>query len=147
MSLLHLSYAFIGGCFLTLQAALNATLIKATDSGFFVGVVNSFLGGLFLFVLLLLSRGRWPDGMTIQQIPWWAWFAGVMGAIYMTLAIFAVKEIGASMLMALVIAGQMGSALLVDHFAVAGFDHHPLSLLRLVGALLLVAGSVLILNF
>ena len=47
-------------------------------------------------------------------------------------------------LIALVVAGQMAAAITLDHFGAFGLSPHPISVSRLLGAALLIAGVVLI---
>jgi len=53
-------------------------------------------------------------------------------------------RLGAATLLALVVLGQLATALMVDHFGWLGFPQHPLSFVRLAGAALLFGGVVLI---
>ena len=53
-------------------------------------------------------------------------------------------RLGAVALLALVLLGQMATALVVDHYGVVGFPEHAVSLSRLVGLALLIAGVVLV---
>jgi transporter family-2 protein len=53
-------------------------------------------------------------------------------------------RLGAATLLALVVLGQLGTSLVVDHFGWLGFAHHPLTLMRLCGAVLLFGGVLLI---
>ena len=53
-------------------------------------------------------------------------------------------RLGAATLLSLIVLGQLLTSLLVDHFGWIGFPAHPLSLVRLAGAVLLFAGVVLI---
>jgi transporter family-2 protein len=48
--------------------------------------------------------------------------------------------------MAAIIAGQLTTAALLDHFGLFGLRHLPLTPLRLIGMLLLAAGATLIIK-
>jgi transporter family-2 protein len=54
------------------------------------------------------------------------------------------KRLGAATLISVAIAGQITFALLLDHFGLVGFDVRPVSAWRIVGACLLISGTVLI---
>jgi transporter family-2 protein len=49
--------------------------------------------------------------------------------------------------MALLIAGQMGMSLVMDHFGWLGIPAQPISMWRILGAILLFTGVVLIRKF
>ena len=55
-----------------------------------------------------------------------------------------VSRFGAATFFALLIAGQMLGSIVFDHFGVLGVPIHPVSVLRVAGAALLVSGVVLI---
>jgi transporter family-2 protein len=58
--------------------------------------------------------------------------------------ILLLPSLGGATLIALVVAGQMAIAITLDHFGVFGLASHPVSISRLAGAALLIAGVVLI---
>ena len=70
-----------------------------------------------------------------------------MGAFFVTMTIVAVPRLGAMSVMALLIAGQMAMSLVLDHFGWLGIPAQPVSLWRILGAVLLFAGVVLIRKF
>ena len=67
-----------------------------------------------------------------------------MGAYFVTMTIVSVPRLGAMSVMALLIAGQMTMSLVMDHFGWLGIPSQPISPLRVLGALLLFVGVVLI---
>jgi transporter family-2 protein len=77
-------------------------------------------------------------------VPWWAWSGGLFGGIFILLAIMLLPSLGAATLFALVIAGQVLAAVTLDHFGALGLTPHPINMARLAGAVLLIAGVVLI---
>ena len=58
--------------------------------------------------------------------------------------VLVAPKIGAASMIALVIAGQLCVALMLDHFALIGLPGREVGALRIVGAGLLVAGALLI---
>ncbi|MFO1456240.1 MAG: DMT family transporter [Steroidobacteraceae bacterium] len=77
-------------------------------------------------------------------MPLWAWFAGLIGAFYVTIVTIAGPRVGALLVLALTVAGQMVASLLVDHFGVLGFPQQSITLTKLLGAGLLFAGVLLV---
>jgi transporter family-2 protein len=80
----------------------------------------------------------------VANTPWWTWSGGVLGGVFILLMILLLPSLGAATLIALVVAGQMAAAITLDHFGAFGLASHPVSLSRLAGAALLIAGVVLI---
>ena len=61
-----------------------------------------------------------------------------------TAALVTVRELGAGAVTAATVTGQLATSLLIDRLGVLGLESRPLSLERLVGVVLLVAGTVLV---
>jgi len=66
------------------------------------------------------------------------------GAGYVASVTVVGPRLGAMALLALVLIGQMVASLAVDGFGVMGFPQSPVTPSRLLGAVLLVAGALLI---
>jgi transporter family-2 protein len=77
-------------------------------------------------------------------MPWWMWTGGVLGLFVVSTNILAAPRLGAALLVSLAITGQLTTALILDHYGAFGFPLQPISPARGLGALLLVAGVVLI---
>jgi len=68
----------------------------------------------------------------------------VFGAIFISLAILLIPQLGAATFIAVLVAGQMLASLIFDHYGWLGLEQRPIDVLRLIGVCLLVAGVVLI---
>ena len=55
-----------------------------------------------------------------------------------------VQRLGATVLVAVVLIGQMVAALIVDHYGLFGLSESPITIQRVVGVALLIAGVALI---
>ncbi len=77
-------------------------------------------------------------------MPWWALVGGLLGAVYVTVALIAVRTLGASGLTAVVIAGQLAISVVIDRFGLLGIARQHIGVSRIVGLVLLVAGVVLV---
>jgi transporter family-2 protein len=137
--------AALVGAALTVQAGMNATVRVAVGSPVLAAIVNFVVGLAALACVALASGARWTPG-SAAAVPAWAWFGGVLGAIYVAAYVVLVPRLGAVTLIALTIAGQMIAALVVDHFGIIGFPQTPATPARLLGAALLVAGVLLIMR-
>jgi transporter family-2 protein len=108
----------------------------------------SFLAGTIALLVFVLTVGTpVPSLSTLSQIPWWKWTGGLLGACYVTVVILIAPRIGAANMIALIVTAQMISAILFDHFGLLGFPLHPVSLFRVLGALMMIAGVYLILKY
>jgi transporter family-2 protein len=101
-------------------------------------------GWVSIAYLAAALREPWPSLQIIQRSHWISWSGGLFGAIYTGISILLIPRLGAAMVIALIVAGQMIGSLAFDHFGVLGVPVHSLSLSRVVGAAPLVFGVVLI---
>jgi transporter family-2 protein len=69
---------------------------------------------------------------------------GLLGAVYVTVALVAVRTLGAAGLTAVVIAGQLAMSVLIDRLGLLGVARTHIGAERIVGLVLLVAGVVLV---
>ena len=144
-SLLYL-LAFGAGVVLIVQVGVNSTLREAVGNAGVAALISFVIGSAGLLVFLLLTRAPWPDRAQLAAGPAWAWLGGLLGAFYVVSTILVGPRLGAAALLALIVLGQLVTSLLVDHFGWLGFPEHPLTPLRLLGALLLFGGMLLIVH-
>ena len=137
-----LAPAILIGMLLPLQALINASLGKQTTGAVFASLVSFLVGSSALMAWWLLSRPAF-DGAALARVPWWAWTGGLIGAVYVAAATLLIPRMGAAALICLVVFGQVASSLLLDHFGVL-HARQPIDPLRLLGALLVIAGALLV---
>ena len=131
------------GCMIALQAPTNVMLARAGGSPLLAALISFAVGTLALFVAWLLSGNR-PGTSPFASLPWYAWLGGVYGATYVAIAAYAAPRIGLASLITIGIAGQIMMALWLDHHGALGLPQAPISAARAIGALLVVAGVVLV---
>jgi len=140
----HVTAALVGAG-LTIQVGMNATVRGVIGSPLLAAVVNFVVGLAVLAAVAAAAGSRWTPGST-SAVPAWAWFGGVLGAMYVASTTVLGPRLGAAALLALTLAGQMAAALVVDHYGVIGFPQAPVTPVRLLGAALLLAGVLLIMR-
>ncbi len=145
MNAFYIAIAGVAGALLPFQALINAR-IAAQLTGPVIGtLVNFIIGAAATSLALIVMRAPTPSISQITSTPWWAWLGGVMGAFFVLTATLTVHKLGAAGLSAIVIAGQLISALALDHFGLLGASH-GLSPSRIAGAAFLLVGVYLILR-
>ena len=123
------------------QAPVNAALGK------FVGVFESSfisftVGALSLLVVsLVVGQG---SILRIGDAPPNLWIGGLLGAFFVTTALFVVPKIGAAVMIASVITGQMTAALIIDQTGWLGIPKNPIDLYRIGGLACLAVGIKLL---
>lgn len=134
----------VAGLGLTVQVGMNASIRDATGSAGFASLVNFCVGIVALLGFVLLMRTPLPNAQVLGALPAWVWLGGLFGALYVASATVIGPALGGTMLLALTVLGQLSAALIVDHFGWLGFPQHPLTFSRIIGVLLLLAGTWLI---
>jgi bacterial/archaeal transporter family-2 protein len=137
--------ALAAGALLPLQALINARLGHATAGALFASACSFLVGTLALACVLLVTRTALPGADSLLRLPPWVWAGGLLGAAFVLIATLAIPRIGAASLVALVVLGQMAAALALDRFGILQ-QAREVNALRLLGAALVVAGVVLVLE-
>jgi transporter family-2 protein len=131
------------GCLVGMQAPINARLGQVVDK--VQAAAFSFLvGTTVLLAVSVFVRGGLGTLGHIGRAPWWALVGGLLGAIYVTVALVAVRTLGASGLTAVVIAGQLAISVAIDRFGLLGVAKQHIGPARIIGLVLLVAGVALV---
>lgn len=138
-----LTLPFIAGACMPLQAGINGQLARHLTSVMGAALLSFAVGTLALLCVVLAQRDL-PALQTLKGLSWWHWSGGLLGAFFIATAAFAAPRTGAMLFMALVLAGQLFMALLLDHFGWAGFRQAPISAGKIGGLLLVFAGVWLI---
>jgi len=132
---------FCGGIAVAFQPSINGRLAQK------VGIIESScisfaIGTLFLLGGAFLAGKGSFRGLAV--VPWWELTGGILGAFFVTMTIIAVPRIGTTAAMAAVIGAQLITGILLDHFGLFGFKVIPLDGRRLIGIVLLMAGTALV---
>jgi transporter family-2 protein len=136
--------AVAAGASFVMQATVNATL-RASLGSPHQAAFASYLGGTLVMAVVLLVTKQWMPGPgAMQTTPWWSWTGGLWGAVYVVIIILLIRKLGAAPVLALFVLGQVLASLLFDHHGLFGLSRHPIDAPRIVGALLVLAGAILV---
>jgi len=131
----------IGGAAVGIQSPIAGSMgqkVGGTASSFII-----HLSGMIISGVLLYFRG----GERIRNwntLPWYMLGAGVFGVIlYQTINV-TLPRLGSTLMVTLIISGQLLVGVIIDHFGWLGVPVHPVSLSRIVGLLALLGGGYLI---
>lgn len=129
-----------------LQAPINARLSLFAGSPLWASFFSFLTGTIFLVVLAVVTRQPLAiEG--IRQTSPWMWTGGLLGAFFVTTTIFAVPQLGPGLMIALIVTGQMLAALVIDHTGFMLPEAHPMNWGRVIGAVFMIFGVVLIKKF
>lgn len=139
--LLIIIIGLIGGVAVGFQSPIAGAIgqrLGGTASSFIV-----HLSGMILSGLLLILRG----GENIRDwhsLPWYMLGAGIFGVILFQTISVTLPRLGGTMVITLIIVGQLTVGVLTDHFGWFGVTVRPIDATRLIGVVVLFIGGYLI---
>jgi bacterial/archaeal transporter family-2 protein len=136
--------ALLAGACLPTQAGINARLNLWTGDPVLAAMISFAVGTLALIGYSLLLRIPFPDPASASREPWWIWTGGFLGAFFVASTVILAPRLGATSMVALILAGQMAASMACDHYGVLGYSVHPVSAMRIAGVLLVTVGVLLI---
>ena len=133
----------IAGGMIALQAPINSTLGKSVGT-FAAASVSFIVGTIALVLITVLVGGGFGDVGEARHLAWYYLTGGILGAVYVTTALVAVRSLGAGGVVAATIAGQLSLSLVIDQLGILGVDKQPITWERVLGVVLLAIGTLLI---
>jgi bacterial/archaeal transporter family-2 protein len=135
------------GAAVATQIAINAYLGVVTGSALWAANISfavSVIAGVVAIGAAILLGGMPLPNPAVWTAPPWIWLGGLGGATYVLLAILLTHRLGAALLSAAGILGQLATSLLIDHYGWFGVPVHRMSATRLMGIVLLTLGVALL---
>ncbi|WP_300437373.1 DMT family transporter [Zoogloea sp.] len=140
-----MALAALAGAALPIQAAINGQLRSFVGSPVLTSLISFFAGTVVLAAVHFgMQGGSLPSVASVARTSPWMWLGGPLGTLFVLTAIIVTPRIGAASMIALVVAGQLCMALVLDHFGWIGLPGREVGAMRILGAGLLLAGAVLI---
>ena len=141
-------FALLAGLASAVAPGQNATLAKSFARPLLAGVA-SLLVSIATIGMIVLATGQFglPGADRLAEVPWWAWFGGLMSAGLMMAQLFIARKIGAATFLGLIVTAGVITSILLDHFGLVGFKVHPASLWRILGGALMIGGVGLVARF
>ena len=139
--------ALIAGAVLPVQTAVNNKMADSVGSPVLGALVSFAVGTLSILIYSLVSGESFASLTSSKDAPAIAWIGGLLGAFFVTATIILMPRIGVAMTISLIIAGQLITALVMDHFGLLGLEVRQVTPMRIVGVVLVGLGAVLIRKF
>lgn len=133
--------ALTGGL-IAMQPAVNSGLGKVT--GNIAAALVSFVIGTLVLAVIVTLAGQTGGVGEATGAPWYLLLGGVLGAAYVFSALVTVSTIGAGGVAAATITGQLTFSVVLDRIGFLGLEETPITLDRILGIALLLAGTFLI---
>jgi len=132
------------GSLIALQAPINSGLGKVTWT--MPAAAISFLVGTLLLLGIVFVTGEAGSLAEAADVRWYYLLGGLLGAAYVTTVLLTVRTLGAGGVTAATVAGQLTMSVVIDRLGFLGLDETPITLTRVIGVLLLFAGTVLVIR-
>ncbi|AVX88037.1 DMT family transporter [Pseudomonas koreensis] len=136
--------AAFAGAVVPFQSAINSNLARSLGHPLWATLASLLVSVLVLLPVILALRLPLPSLGFISKAPLWMWAGGAFGVCFVALAVMLLPKLGASGFVALALAGQVIASMVLDHFGLFGLVEKQLTASRVLGALLLIGGVVLI---
>ena len=95
-------------------------------------------------VVMLVLRPTPPSAAAMRAAPWWNWIGGPLGALIVLAGAALAPKLGAAAFIAAVVAGQLICSLVLDHFGLMNLPQQGLTTGRIIGAVMVFAGVLLV---
>ena len=144
MNAIFIGLMLAAGICTVLQVAFNARLKTSVDSPILSTMISICVSTIVLAPILIcgwFGRGRLDN---LQSVPAWAWLGGAAGAFYLVANLVSLPRLGAAMVVACAVAGQLVASVTIDNFGLFDVPKTPVNPFRIAGAILVFLGVVLI---
>jgi len=143
--LLFTLVALIAGGMIALQAPINAEVATRLGHPISAATMSFVVGTIALLALTVLFARQSTNLGAFQTMPLYMLLGGgLLGAIYVTVNLMLAPKIGVAAMMALGIAGQLFTALLLDKFGMFELIEREMSVGRVTGAVLVLVGALMV---
>lgn len=126
------------------QVVVNAQLRTNLGQPMQASLISFAVGTLAALLYCVIAGVERPSFEQMRQAPWWAWIGGLLGLFFIWCSIVVSPRIGVTLMLGLVVAGQVAASTLIDHFGLLSAEVRPASLGRIAGVVLVVAGVGLV---
>lgn len=136
---------FLAGVGMPVQTSVNTRLRKRVGSPYNVSLVSFLVALVFLSALLLVTgQGVHIPFAELLNEPAWIWIGGICGLVFLTGNILLFSKLGGVQTVVLPVLGQILMGLVIDDFGLFYSQKTSLSVFRIVGAVLVILGVVLV---
>ena len=135
--------AIVCGIAVAIQAQFTGAMqrqIGTLESTF----ITYFSGGLIIALITLAARGG--NLAAARSLPWYVWSAGVLGLVIIFTLSLSVGQIGLVPALVIITVSQFVVGAVINHFGLLGAAINPMDFSKLLGFVLLGAGTFFVLR-
>lgn len=134
--------AFLMGVTLSVYLPMNSSVSKYLGSSI-AASATFFVVATITVLFVLILGGHHHSLARIRNVPVYLHIAGVISAFFIIGTTFLIPKIGARTFFILLVSGQILMAIIVSHFGLLESPQDPVTVKKMAGAILVIAGAVL----
>jgi transporter family-2 protein len=136
-------WAFVAGGLIPVMGIINAGLARGVGGPVPATVVLFATGLLAALSLALATQARIPSLATLGTLPVYQYTGGLIVSFYVVSITFLAPRFGIGNAILFAVSAQLVTAAAIDHYAFLGAALRPLTPIRAVGLVIVIAGVVL----
>ena len=131
------------GFVLTLHLAMNAQVGAIVKNP---RMANALFWTMGAIVAIIIGFSGWDSSFfsKLKDVPLWLLTAGIMGGALVFGIAWTMPQLGAGTAFVLMVAGQLLTGMLFSHFGLLGSPVEPISLIKVFGVGLVIAGAAVV---
>ena len=137
-----LIWAALAGAFIPVMAILNGRLGKSMGEALHASVILFGVGFLFCLTVALVLTKSLPNAADLANAEPIEYLGGFIVGFYVISATLLAPRIGLANFIVCAVSAQIIISVVIDHFGLLGAMVRPVSMTRLVGIGLLIAGII-----
>jgi transporter family-2 protein len=137
-----LIWAALAGAFIPVMAILNGRLGKSMGEALHASVILFGVGFLFCLTVALVLTKSLPHATDLANAKPIEYLGGFIVGFYVISATLLAPRIGLANFIVCAVSAQIIISVVIDHFGLLGAMVRPVSMTRLVGIGLLIAGII-----
>jgi transporter family-2 protein len=136
----YIALSTVGGILIPIMAALSGGLGRTLDNPWAAAAIVSGGGFALVLAFTLLNGSMNMSWDALRLATPWQLLAGAGFAFYLLSITWVGPRFGIGNAVMFVLAGQIISSALIDHFGLFGAPHKPIDALRAVGLVVMAVG-------
>ena len=137
-----LIWAALAGAFIPVMAILNGRLGKSMGEALHASVILFGVGFVFCLTVALVLTKSLPQAADLANAKPIEYLGGFIVGFYVISATLLAPRIGLANFIVCAVSAQIIISVVIDHFGLLGAMVRPVSMTRLVGIGLLIAGII-----
>jgi bacterial/archaeal transporter family-2 protein len=134
--------AFLMGVILSTYLPMNSSASRYLGSSI-AASFSFFIVATATSLCILLFSGQYQCLTKLKTVPVYLHIAGIISAFFIVGTTFLVPKIGARTFFILLVSGQILMAIAISHFGLLESPQDPVTIKKVAGAFLVIAGAVL----